>query len=738
MDILEQHQELSPYHISLCILLHESFMNPKLLPQQRQKTLSFLVSKIKDEGSEEMSFQDLVNYLQTLEEGINSIQPIKTHFLNAISSLQHFSDILTFFIAKLNELKNEGEMSMGYLEQGGTLYLFLRKCFLIFARMGFEDITKLDKKLQEYKSGKTQEKSDAQHSVSVATNLDSLVLKKTYQELSEEISKINPPTNFICQGHLDAYYKNNQAIDNIHRYFDMILDSKMPTKTTREKGLVVVQSSTHYASLHRVKIELQLGHLEPALHLLVETIKRALSENDNPVILESTLLFMKIAGLMGNYKKEKRIAERAVLQSIKLGNLIALIKSSLFFSQADLLYSKCESSNILAEIKPKIDTKKKIPMIVPRYLNVDTNVKTWVNLADYAFIEGLVKHEHADLRSNQMRMNVLNWMNQGCYWISHSFLNAIKENPLKTAIDADFYLQIARFLAQYQKDTVLDILKYVDSYCSIKTCIKWDFSIYYIGHIWSLNKGELLEALYFEEKAIETLNQTNDVDLFLDIKLNKLRRLIHHYQLREAYELANELISTLHDRGSKVRIVETRILLSYIYSMSSQHYKALSEINKTLPYIEDFSILEIIIKTRLAEVYLDIAPNSIPSLQILTPLDKILDRVNFPLICGKYHAVKAKCLFALGMSLNSNLSMNLMKSGIDHCIKAVDYFKQINSCYEIREVLYMQARGFHQIGDFGNRDKSAEEFCKINQEINWAAKRTKSRESQSLVFLIGD
>ena len=78
----------------------------------------------------------------------------------------------------------------------------------------------------------------------------------------------------------------------------------MPTKTSREKGLVVVHSSTHFASLHRVKVEMELGHLDIAVHLLVETIKRALSENDNAAILESTLLFMTIAGKIGNFRQE--------------------------------------------------------------------------------------------------------------------------------------------------------------------------------------------------------------------------------------------------------------------------------------------------------------------------------------------------------------------------------------------------------------------------------------------------
>jgi hypothetical protein len=79
---------------------------------------------------------------------------------------------------------------------------------------------------------------------------------------------------------LELLYKKPSAVDNLHNYFDLILDKKMPTRINRERGLVVVKSSTHYASLQRVRFELELGKVDTALNLLIETIKRTLSEND--------------------------------------------------------------------------------------------------------------------------------------------------------------------------------------------------------------------------------------------------------------------------------------------------------------------------------------------------------------------------------------------------------------------------------------------------------------------------
>jgi hypothetical protein len=101
----------------------------------------------------------------------------------------------------------------------------------------------------------------------------------------------------------------------LHRFFDQNLDSHRPTRIPKERGLVVVQSSTHYASLHRVKVE--LGHWEVAVNLLVETLKRALSESDEAVILESTLLFAQIAGHRGNAAQERSLVSKALSSALE-------------------------------------------------------------------------------------------------------------------------------------------------------------------------------------------------------------------------------------------------------------------------------------------------------------------------------------------------------------------------------------------------------------------------------------
>ena len=406
MELLEKNQDLTPFKLCLCILLYEGLSNSKITSGDRGKILNFIIKHVQSNQGLEVPYSNLLKSLEELEVDSMSESP-KQLLESRLNAMIDFSDVLQLFIVKLNELKSDGEISSGCLEQGGILYLFLRKCFVNFARMGFEDLVRLHKRLEGYKSHQPLQQNSKILASQIASSLQELVLNESYSELTERITSLNTHSTHLLQGHLDAYYHKDSAIDSIHRYFDLILDKQMPTKTTREKGLVVVQSSTHFASLHRVKIELQLGHLEAAVHLLVETIKRALSENDNLVILESTLLFMKIAGMMGNYKQEKRISQKAVMHALKIENTNALIQATLFYSQLHLIYTNTNSNRILSEIQPKIDSKLKVTIPPTKKLFLSEKVNTWCNLCDYTLLQSLLYHEHDGLNKSLNFINVM-------------------------------------------------------------------------------------------------------------------------------------------------------------------------------------------------------------------------------------------------------------------------------------------------------------------------------------------
>ena len=722
MELIEKNQDLTPFKLCLCILLYEGLSNSKITPSDRGKILNFIIKHVQKSEGSEIPYSSLLSSLESLT--VDSIsESFKSILESKLSAMVEFSDVLQLFIVKLNELKSDGEISSGCLEQGGILYLFLRKCFVNFARMGFEDLIRLHKRLEDYKSHKPLHQNSKILASEIASSLQELVLNRSYSSLSQQISSLNTHSKHLLQGHLDAFYHKNQAIDNIHRYFDLVLDQQMPTKTTREKGLVVVQSSTHFASLHRVKIELELGHLEAAVHLLVETIKRALSENDNMVILESTLLFMKIAGRMGNYKQEVRISYKTVMHALKIDSISALKQTTLMHSQLHLLYPDISSEDILAEIQPKAETKAKAAAQVVKKMNFSKNVHEWCSLWDYTLLQALLANEHQGFSKRINFIAILSWLQQGWDWCLDLNLALIKENFEYSVAEVDFYLELCREIALHDKNRAIEILRFINEKCRVKDCVKWEYTLHFIAHIKSLQIGEFAEAEYFEEVAERAGGENADV------KLMRLGRFAQQKRLKEGFELGNELISHFSEKGLVSKVCVARLLLSEIHLAAKEYFRALSELNHCTECIEELSYLEIPVKLALVEASLQAFDSPLISLNLLNSIENKIYNRNSAYFKGRFYKGKAKVSLVLARELKECGDGEVFQKALGFLEMAEEEFLKDNCLWELREIYYMQARVFGLVGDNSARDFFSDKFCGITKELNVNSKNTYKREN---------
>lgn len=721
MDLIEKNQDLTPFKLCLCILLYEGLSNSRITSADRGKILNFIIRHVQKSEGSEMPYSSLLSSLDDLAVDSLTDSP-KAILESKLLAMIEFSDVLQLFIIKLNELKSDGEISSGCLEQGGILYLFLRKCFVNFARMGFEDLVKLHKNLEEYKTHKPMQQNSKILASEIASSLQALVLNESYADLSQKIAGLSTNSKHLLQGHLDAYYHKNMAIDNIHRYFDLVLDQQMPTKTTREKGLVVVQSSTHFASLHRVKIELELGHLEAAVHLLVETIKRALSENDNLVILESTLLFMRIAGMMGNFKQEKRISHKAVLHALKIENINALKQTTLMYSQLHLLYPNINSEHILNEIQPKTDPKAKPTVPVVKKMVLDKSISTWCNLCDYTLLQALLVNEHQGLHKNFKFINVMSWLNQGWDWNFNLNFKSITEDFEYTIAEVNFYLELARMISMHDKPRALEILRFIDGKCKEKKCVKWEYTLFFIAHGKSLQNGEFTEAEHFEDAAEKVGGDIGE------IKLLKLERFALQKRLKEGFELGNELILHFSEKGFTSKICLARLYLSQVYLASGEYFRALSELNLCSAPISDLNFLEIPVKLAIVEASLLAFDSVLISVNLLNSIENKIHNRSSPYHMGKYYKCRAKVALVLAQGVNDPADGEIYKKALGYLEMAEEECLKDNTLWEIREVHYMQARLFAMIGDHNARDFYSDKFCGVTKELNVNSKSTYKKE----------
>ena len=718
MDILETNKYLTPFKVCQCILLHEALTNKSYPKPLVLKLLGFIVSQTQFPSSKEPSLEEFLNSIKEVQhEYFLEVYPSDS-VMKIIDDLKEFSNLLHLIIVRLNELKSEGEVGL-YMEQGGVLYFFLRKCFLAFARMGFEDLTKLHRNLQNYKQG-TYSSTDFDLLASeLAKDLDKIVLEKPYSELSSEIESLPNNSKHILKTHLDVMHNKISAIDSLHTYFDLVLDTQKPTKTSRERGLVVVQSSTHYASLHRIKAELELGHLESALHLLVETTKRALSEKDNSVILECSLLFMKVAGITGKHTQEQRINENAILHSLKLGYVLGLVKSTLTYLQLET-YRKVECKDILKEIK-STPTKKTTFGMQEKCLVQDPNSSTPNTLADYTIVEAQMNFLCEEFFRDYRRIQVLKWIKKGNKTMADQFLE--KSSKKANTENLNFYLLIARIKVKFSKQECLELLDFVDKHSAEKSCIDWEYSVHYIGQVWATFKGEFLEAEFFETQAIDKLNSNRESTQ--SVLVQKLYRLL----LQSNYVAAQELaVSVMSQSPNNHILSEVFMYLSQIYLATNQVSEAMNCCNKALCLSEGNKMLEVLCKLTLADIYIEAYRSCVPALQLLTTEYKELAIVGSDYLSGKFHSCFAKCLLGLAKQAGGYSGEALYQKGLFCCDLAVQFLEKLECDWEIREVKYMQARAFHLLGNYLERDRCSAEFVKLNQQLKWAAKKTVSLE----------
>jgi hypothetical protein len=87
----------------------------------------------------EPSLKDLLHELHIIERSQPSYfsDSIVDLLVKNLKEICDHNELLRLFNVKLSELLSDGDVNLGYLEEGGILYLFLRHCFLIFARLDY-------------------------------------------------------------------------------------------------------------------------------------------------------------------------------------------------------------------------------------------------------------------------------------------------------------------------------------------------------------------------------------------------------------------------------------------------------------------------------------------------------------------------------------------------------------------------------------------------------------------------
>lgn len=712
----------------MCILIYESLANSSLHPSSRLSLHSYLISHLFTTHSKEPGFSTLQTELRQLDSQSHSHSNSLCETLTrSLRDLEHCNDLIIFFNSRLTELRSDAEINLGYMDEGGILYLFLRKCLIAFAALDFDGLIRLFELLQGYKAGVETEglpESDVKMLVShMAESLPYLCTQYSYSDLTSQISHLPVSSRYLLQSHLDSYYHLPSAIDHLHRHFDQDLDSSLPSPSIRKSRTVISKSYTYYASLHRVKVELELGHLETAVHLLVETVKRELSEGDSAAILESSLLFCKIAGMTGNWGQEKMLSEKCILRAIEKQNAPAIILSALNCSQLDAIYPHLSSPVLHKTLTPKPLPKPKKPQILTEtaYFHDDS-------LSTSALVKELSVHQMLDSQSfsayssHLLQVQIVTWLSNGNITAAVSdFSVLVKLHPkvLCSKDDSEIGCMLAREAALHSHSLTLAILEKIHTKCPVLDCINWEFTVNYISAVWAMLQGKFAAVEWLERRISVAIH--GKLDKFYSFLLRKVtaERLLREEKLQESHKSLISLSSDLGSTGFQSLMIQTHLLLSEIYLQTGQTVKSLLEILKCFKGIKhshkDFYAVYI----QLAEVLMVLYPNSLKSMQILEKIRPLLREEAGERVQGRYFLCRAKCKLAVAQRSGS---VEVRTAAVRDLNEALGHFQAVNAVMDARMTYYLLSRTFHTLNFPTHRDQAASVFLSLHSTLNTNSK----------------
>lgn len=215
------------------------------------------------------------------------------------------------------------------------------------------------------------------------------------------------------------------------------------------------------------------------------------------------------------------------------------------------------------------------------------------------------------------------------------------------------------------------------------------------------------------------------------IKLLSVERLIYQKNYTFGFTRASKLLSECIRRNLNREAAKCSLLLSIIYSNTSEYIKAYTVLKEALEYTEKSGEIFLLLKIQLGEVYLDLYPHCSACLDELSTIEEIISSNDSIYIKGLFHFTKGKGLLSISKQFNDDINQRLFNLAISHCISAINYMKELNFIWEIREIYYVLARGYHEIANQSKRDEAAREFCNLNRTINILSKRTTSRVSSN-------
>ncbi|XP_071947351.1 anaphase-promoting complex subunit 5-like isoform X2 [Antedon mediterranea] len=512
-------------------------------------------------------------------------------------------------------------------------------------------------------------------------------------ELHEHISDLSknnpelPATRFLS---FLNYLRVNEycaAVHSLYNYFDRISSPSTMSVSSEE-----FSQSYRYAALNLASLHSRFGHKEEALLTLKEAIRMAQEANDSVCLQHALGWLYRLEGTDG--PNSTLLLERAVTKSEELNLPYLTSLGVINFAQHKALH-KLPPAKVMEYLSRSnaINCHHNQPQLMS------------VSLAQQASLWSLYGYSTLCSLHTQLLLGTNNYSSQ-----SVSTFNLDSE-----AVCVSLCHQAILHLHDGLHVAALHILKFAESKFSESSQYSklWMLCRLQVHFEMAMNKCEFDEA---EKIIISMASLSPSEAMFRKVSLLTRKR-----ETTKAFSLIYEIIENCkigrEDFSTEIHS-KTLLSLAQLYCASHEYTSALPHLLECIALCQDhfFHHTEIMAKTQLAQVQLCL---KMPQHSV-----QLLDE-NVSMVLGQGSLsdrssalfLLAKCMVASVPSTDVDARKAALGTSVGLLNLAADGFVKLEAEYRMKDIMYLQAQMYHELGYTSERNKCAQQFRQLDQQF---------------------
>lgn len=730
---------LTPNTISILLLISHYVRTCS----QCKKFLQFLLDEVTNTklySHIEKSLAQLIDAIR--KAGISSSVPdVLTQSLNAIDDpdklIDFFDDVSDISVKSTIRHGNRG----GVVENSSIFGVYIRSKVLLFKELMFSAISRLFEQLQAYNDLRSNfqvsiEKTALQTFLhKKASEIETHIGRTSYAETAEMIQELKKmsPSSDLPQAHFLSYLnclhhrELEGALDSLHCYFDYCGPKIQRNSNSDAKSSETSAKATQqYAILNLGILHFFFGHEDLCVLAIEETVRIAQQNNDHACLMHALTLLCRLAqekASKGNSLHIQQLLERCLNTQ---ASAVAKAKRDKEAWNIDD-ESKERKAPPPLPIVPLVEAQSWLAMAKFQLLHIQDGKlakdpwRVWLSLQK----ANNLNHSHylKPMMSSHHLLKSTAWKLYGSKQLSRVWSDMQLRFFGSTAPSRDSALALCNLAADESPQGIGEVNRFV----------AFGKKRYpYSGHIGFeerslitefkrvLRRNDLDTAKAIGRRIFSLSCIGNNVSssiAVMEASFVEVQLKFHSGQYVEAAEQCWNLVRMATQRNRPIQSIKFLLFIARIHQAAGNSLTALPYILHCLSLCEilhlDSTYAEVSI--RLSELHLVLGSPVQAQKAIQKVLPQIMEHCQTTAVVDTYITL-AKCRIALyDHDSKENDSEQVLWEAIEYLGHARKLCKETHYYTKAREVYYLQARVFHQLGFISERNEAACMLQSLNQ-----------------------